>query len=86
MFIFRKKNNERCNIKTMTDDQLRELYEKRRIEWLNNGFSGTGDITYDMRKISEEMNLKAGERAKNDPNRNRTLNYHWSDGNRWEKD
>lgn len=86
MIIFRKKNNERCNIKTMTDDQLRELYEKRRIEWINNGFNGTGDITYEMRKISEEMNLRAGERAKNDPNRNTTPNYHRSDANRWEKD
>lgn len=86
MFTFLGKNREKYNIKTMTDDQLRELYEKLRVEWISNGFNGTGDITYEMRKISEEMNIRAGERAKNDPNRNRTPNYHWSDENRWEKD
>ena len=82
----RKKNGIDRWISTATDKELKDGYEKRRLEWMKNGFGGNGEITPAMKKISAEITKREAEKWKNNPKRNNNPNFHWTDANRWEKD
>ena len=67
-------------------EELKDAYEKRRIEWLNNGQNGTGEKTPEMEKLDRAISKKAAELWEKDPRRSKDPNYRWTDANRWEKD
>lgn len=70
-------------IKTGSDKELKDTYEKLRQEWLKKG---GGEKTPDMKRLDNELERRAEEKWKNDPRRSKDPNYRWSDSNRWEKD
>ncbi|MCI8989604.1 MAG: hypothetical protein HFF59_02185 [Lawsonibacter sp.] len=70
-------------LKTASDKELKDEYEKRRQKWLKEG---GGEKTYAMKVIGEELSRRAAEAWKKDPRRNTDPNFHWTDKNRWEKD
>lgn len=67
-------------------EELKEAYEKRRIEWLDNGQNGTGEKTPEMEKLNSAISKKVAELWEKDPRRSKDPNYRWTDANRWEKD
>ena len=73
-------------VKTASDQELYDEYEKRRQEWMKTGFGGNGEKTPEMKLIDREISNRAAEKWKNDPRRNRNPNYRWTDANRWDKD
>ena len=74
-------------LESASDDELSEGYEKRRQQWINDGFNGvTGEKTPEMKRIDREMSRRSAEKWENDPRRNRDPNFRWTDANRWDKD
>lgn len=71
-------------IKNSSDDELDRAYEDRRLEWLANGQNGTGEITHEMKRISDEISRRSAERWHSAPRRNNDPNYRWTDSNRWD--
>ncbi len=71
-------------LESASKSELEDEYEAERIEWMNNGQNGTGQITDKMKRISDEMTKKAAEEWKNDPRRSKDPNYRWTDANRWD--
>lgn len=69
-----------------TYEELDDLYEKRRHEWMKNGWNGNGEITPEMKRISNVMSKKSLERWNNNPRRVSDPNYRWTDCNRWDND
>ncbi len=64
-------------------DELMDEYEKRRQEWMANGYGGNGEKTIAMKMLDAEMSRRTAEEWEKDPHRH--PGYHWSDANRWEK-
>lgn len=73
-------------MKTASDSELAEEYERRRQEWMKTGFNGNGEKTPEMEKLNREMSRRSAEKWEKDPRRNRDPNYRWTDANRWDKD
>jgi len=69
-----------------SDEELSDGYEERRLEWIENGCNGNGERTSEMKQIDREMSKREAEKWENDPHRNRSSNYRWTDENRWDKD
>ena len=84
MKLFNRENSFESWLKTATDQELSEEYEKRRQEWMKNGQNGTGIKTPEMQKIDHEMILRFNEKMKKESYRNTDPNYRWTDANRWE--
>lgn len=85
--LFKKKRDDLGDwMKTATDEQLADGYEKRRQEWVKNGFGGNGEKTPDMKRINDEISRRSAEKWKKDPRRNTDPNFRWTDANRWDKD
>lgn len=82
----KKKNSFRAWLQSATDRELADGYERRRLEWLNNGQNGTGIKTPEMKKIDREMSRRSAEKWAKDPRRNTDPNFRWTDANRWDKD
>lgn len=67
--------------------ELSDAYEEERQCWMKEGFGGgTGEKTYKMKRINDEINKRVAEELKNDTRRNKDPNYRWTDRNRWDKD
>ena len=74
-------------LESASDDELSEGYEKRRQQWIKDGFNGgTGEKTPEMKRIDREMSRRSAEKWENDPRRNRDPNFRWTDANRRDKD
>ena len=73
-------------LKSASEDELSDEYEKRRLEWARTGFGGNGKKTPEMERINNEMSRRSAEKWKKDPRRNTDPNYRWSDENRWDTD
>ena len=68
-------------LKKASQDELKEVYEKLRLD-----FCRTGNKSYEMEKISQELGIRgAKEWFKNHPPNNNP-NFRWTDANRWDKD
>jgi hypothetical protein len=53
-------------LETASDEELEDEYEAKRLDWVKNG---EGDITYEMRKINNEMIRRDNEKyEKEHPN------------------
>lgn len=87
MGVFRNAKDDLASwIQSATDQELADAYERRRLEWLENGQNGTGVKTPEMQMIDREMSRRSAEKWKNDPRRNTDPNFRWTDANRWDKD
>ena len=74
-------------LESASDDELSEGYERRRLQWIKDGFNGgTGEKTPEMKRIDREMRRRSAEKWENDPRRNRDPNFRWTDVKRWDKD
>ena len=63
-------------LESASDDELSEGYEKRRQQWIKDGFNGgTGEKTPEMKRIDREMSRRSAEKWENDPRRNRDPNF-----------
>ena len=71
---------------TASDDDLYNGYHQRREEWIRTGCGETGEKTYEMKRIDEEMSRRSAEKWENDPHRNIDPNYRWTDEARWDRD
>ncbi|MBD5493298.1 MAG: hypothetical protein HDR12_02655 [Lachnospiraceae bacterium] len=71
-------------LKIASDEELADEYEKRRQQWMKDGFGGNGERTPEMEKIDKEISRRAAEKWENDPRRNTDPNFRWTDKNRWE--
>lgn len=82
----RKKNDIEKWITSASDQQLADGYEKKRQQWIKDGYGGNGEKTSDMKKINDEINKRSAKKWEKDPRRNRDPNFRWTDANRWDKD
>ena len=70
-----------------SEEELSAAYEIGRKKWMREGFNGgTGEKTFKMKKLNEEINKRVAKRWEKDPRRNTDPNYRWTDANRWDKD
>ena len=68
-------------LKIASTEELKELYEKKRLE-----FCKTGSRPIGMNKIGDELGAReAKEWFKNHPP-NLDSNFRWTDANRWDRD
>lgn len=67
-----------------SDAELADAYEERRLKWLANGQNGTGEKTYEMRCLDEEMYRRSSEKWNKNPSRSTDPDFRWTDANRWE--
>lgn len=79
--LFKKEMNK------MTDKQLEDEYEKRRLKWLKSRYRRRhGDITKKMEMLNDEMSRRTGERVDAYLKKHHKKPINWTDKNRWEKD
>lgn len=70
-----------------SEEELSAAYEIERKKWMREGFNGgTGEKTFKMKKLNEEINKRKAKRLEKDSRRNTDPNYRWTDANRWDKD
>ena len=89
MGIFGKllKNSFEKWVESATQEELSTAYEKKRQQWIKDGFNGgTGEKTLKMKRLNNEIAKRVAEKWENDPRRNKDPNYRWTDTNRWDKD
>lgn len=67
-------------------EELSDEYERRRQEWVRDGYGGNGEKTPEMKRLDREMSRRSAEEWEKDPRRNRDPNYRWTDANRWDRD
>lgn len=73
-------------LETASYEELADNYEKRRQQWMKDGFGGNGERTPEMKRIDREMSRRTAEKWEKDPRRNTDPNFRWTDANRWDKD
>lgn len=68
-------------------EELSDAYEVERQDWIKHGFNGgTGEKTFKMNRLNEEISKRVAEKWENDPRRNNDPNFRWTDANRCDKD
>ena len=73
-------------LESASDAELEEGYEKRRKQWIKDGFGGDGEKTYEMKRIDTEISNRSAEKWEKDPRRITDPNFRWTDANRWDRD
>lgn len=61
--LITKLSSGEVNIKTASDEELADEYEKKRLEWLKNGGGGR---SYEMERINDEMIRRSNEKYEKD--------------------
>ena len=79
-----KKYNKWLN--DVSDDDLSNVYEVLRHNWMSTGYGGNGEKTPEMKTICIEMSKRMSKKCENNPLRNRNPYFRWTDVNRWDKD
>lgn len=72
-------------LESASDAELEEGYEKRRKQWIKDGFGGDGEKTYEMKRIDTEISKRSVEKWEKDPRRNTDPHFRWTDANRWDR-
>lgn len=74
-------------MESASHEELSDAYEKERKQWIKDGYNnGTGEKTYRMNRLNDEINKRTAKEWENDPRRNTDPNFRWTDANRWDKD
>lgn len=74
-------------VENASKEELFDAYEAERQKWIREGYcNGTGEKTPKMKRLNEEISKRSAKEWENNPKRNRDLNYHWTDANRWDRD
>lgn len=71
-------------LKSATDDELKDAYEKERKKWLATGQNGDGEHSHVMKSINKEMSKREAKKREKNPYRSSDPDYRWTDKNRWE--